>query len=447
MKNIQNVTLFALSLFLFSCVDRDYDFPDLSGDCFAVDSETRVRNVNTVFTSATATAVAFESLNNNPTNPEFGVLEGYVVSSDLGGNFFKTLSVVSLDGSRGFNIPIDNRNEALVRRYEPGRRVTVELKGLFYNISNGALNVGELFTNNSIGRISNETYARIVKRNCQKVDEEQLVIKDLTIPQALNDNNLHKLFEFDNIQFTDIFVNKTYFDASNASGSGTDNLITDVFGNTLRVRVSQFANFSNQIIPNGSGKIRGVLTKFGSNYQFIVRTIDDIKLDNPRLVPNVIFQENFNSAADFNQWTAFSVVGTQVWGLSTTLGNPAPCARMNGFSGGSVANEDWLISPEVNLTGFNQVGLTFQTASRFSGPLLEVFVSTDYVSGAPSTANWTALTGFVLDTNTGSFIWTSSGGINLDSFAGNSIRIAFKYTSTTSSSTEWLLDNVRVIAL
>lgn len=444
MKNIKFFTLLSFLVLTFSCVERDYDFPDLSGECFSNANPTRVRDVNQVFTSSTAVATLFDNLSTNPQNPEFGVVEGYVVSSDLGGNFFKSISIVSLDGTRGFNVPIDARNEALVRRYEPGRRVTIELKGLYNNISNGALNIGELFTNNAIGRISNETYATIVKRNCEVKNEEELVIKDLTITQAKNDLYLHKLIEFDNVQFTDNFVGKTYFDATNTIGSATNNLIADVNGNSVILRVSQFANFSNQIIPNNSGKIRGVMTKFGSDYQFMIRTLNDVKLVNNRITP--IFEEKFSNIAAFNQWTKINVLGAQEWVLETAFGNPLPCARMNGFASGSVANEDWLISPAINLSNLTQATLTFQTASRFAGPLLEVLVSTNYTSGAPTTATWTPLTGVTLDTNTGSFIWTNSGPINLATYLNNAnFRIAYKYTSTAAASTNWQVDNIVII--
>ena len=49
------------------------------------------------------------------------------------------------------------------------------------------------------------------------------------------------------------------------------------------VRVSEFANFAGNQIPSGNGKIRGVLTKYNSDYQFMIRTINDVNLPNDRL--------------------------------------------------------------------------------------------------------------------------------------------------------------------
>lgn len=119
---------------------------------------------------------------------------------------------------------------------------------------------------------------------------------------------------------------------------------------------------------------------------------------------------------------------------------------MNGFSGGNQNNEDWLISPAINLTNNTLAILRFENSRRFAGPAIEVFVSTNYSSGAPSTATWTQLTGFTLDTNTGSHVWTNSGGNDVSSFVGSSnFRVAFKYTSTTAGASAWQIDNVKII--
>src|SRR5690606_11743678 len=54
-----------------------------------------------------------------------------------------------------------------------------------------------------------------------------------------------------------------------------------------------FANFAAKPVAPGRGKVRGVMTKFNADYQFMARTERDIQLDGPRLSP--IFSENFES--------------------------------------------------------------------------------------------------------------------------------------------------------
>jgi hypothetical protein len=292
-----------------------------------------------------------------------------------------------------------------------------------------------------VGRISGATYQNVIIRSCEKVDEETLV-NHVTVAEAKNDAYLHKLIEIDNVQFADTSIGKTYYDESVTTiGGATNHTIIDQSGGTVIFRVSEFANFAGDVIPSASGKIRGVMTKFGSTYQFLARTKSDIMLDSPLAVP--VFEETFTS--NFPNWVKVSVTGTQVWSLDTTHGNPGSCAKMSGFQSGNFANEDWLISPAIDLTDFTVATLTFDTAKNFTGNNLEVFISTDYSgSGNPAAATWAPLTATLSTTG---FTWTGSGPIDISSLAGQSnVRVAYKYTSTTSASATWEVDNVKVVA-
>jgi hypothetical protein len=432
MKNIKFLVIPALLATLVGCVNGDdYGTPDLNSLCVTLDANVPV---STITSAATTTATEYP---NNVDGDDF--IEAYVTSSDEGGNFFKSISMIATNGNVGFSVPVDSYN--LYNKFEPGRKVYIKMDGRFYNIQNSSTVIGSSF-NGGVGRISGVEYQDIILRSCEKVNEDDIV-NNITITQALNNANLNKLIEFDNVQFTDLSLGKKYYDPTlNSIGGATNHTITDIDGNTIIVRISSFATFAAENIPSGSGKIRGVLTKFGSTFQFMVRTINDVKLDQPRIVP--IFEETFTS--NWDNWTKFSVTGAQVWTLNTTFGNPGSCAIMSGFANSTNnTNEDWLISPSINLSGVTSATLKFDNASRFTGNLLEVYVSTNYNSGAPSTATWTQLTGFTLDTNTGSYIWTNSGGINISSYVGNSnFRVAFRYTSTTSASRTWQVDNVKI---
>jgi hypothetical protein len=444
MKNIIKYSTLILFFGLFSCVDREFDEPspeEIAGDCKNL---TPTKTVEEIYNLATTTPQLIFSSENDP--EEF--IEAYVTSSDFGGNFFKSISFVSVDGQLGFSVPVDQIS--LHANYKPGRKVFVKLNKKYISKDHDGLVIGNQNINPSfpsgLSRLFLSEYQSVLTIGCEKKDENELVITGQTISQAVNNANLNKLIEFDNVQFKDAFVGKTYYDPNNDLGSATNNEIVDVTGGSVIARVSMFSTFSEQIIPEKSGKIRGVLTKFNGTFQFMIREINDVKLTGERIIP--IFDEGF-STATFANWSKISVTGAQVWS-SANFGSPAPCALMNGFaSGSSNVNEDWLISPALNFSTVNQATLSFQTSTRFNGPLLDVLVSTNYDgTSAPSSATWTQLNNVVLPIwTTGSFTpWTSSGGLNLSSYAGNNnVRIAFKYTSTSSQAAAWQVDNVKIV--
>lgn len=438
MKNI--IKFLAISLFavVSGCVNSDeYKAPNVDNECVNL---TATKPVSILTGSGTAVWPDFDQYTADD------IIEAYVTSSDAGGNFYKSISLVALDDTAAISIPVDDYN--LYTKYPPGTKVFVNLKDLYYQKDADAYVLGGLYNNNTpldnsdddIGRLPGVLYQSIITRACTGSVNEDALVHNLTIAQARAPQYLNKLIEFDNVQFADSSVGRTYFDVDSGGGA-TNHILTDIDGNTVVVRVSQYSTFASETLPSKSGKVRGVMTKFGSTYQFMIRTLDDVKLNNPRIVPLTVLDEPFTT--NFPNWVKFSVSGPQVWTLNSANGNPGNCADMNGFASGAQNNEDWLISPAVDLSTINNAKLIFQTSRPFSGTALQVLISTNYSgSGTPTAATWTTLTGASLATSTA---WRDSGNINLASYFGNpNVRIAFKYVSTTSGASQWRVDNVKV---
>lgn len=179
----------------------------------------------------------------------------------------------------------------------------------------------------------------------------------------------------------------------------------------------------------------------------VLSSCDD-KTDIPYL-DNPTFKEDFET--NFPNWVKYSEVGTQVWTLDPTFGNPYPgaCAKMSGFANSTNnANVDWLISPAQDLSGFSSASIAFDNAYKFDGPAIEVYVSRNYSgSGDPNATGvtWTKVEGAKL--STGNYSYVSSGLLDISGFAGSgneTVYVAFKYTSTTSASSTWEIDNVKI---
>jgi hypothetical protein len=156
--------------------------------------------------------------------------------------------------------------------------------------------------------------------------------------------------------------------------------------------------------------------------------------------PTILYQD---FSGGWGDWTTISVTGAQNWHIFTSNGYPdPPSARMNGYSGGNVENEDWLISPSINMDNYQNVIMTFHTFKNYSGPNIELRLSSNYSgSGNPNNANWTMLS---FTASPGSSTWTASGDVELSGFSGTSVYVAFVYTSTSSAAAEWQVDNILI---
>ncbi|MEZ4852935.1 DUF5689 domain-containing protein [Flavobacterium sp.] len=444
MKKGKLILTLALATAFFGCTNGDdYGTPDLTTECHSKTANVDI--LTGVVTPASLVGQNATLWTDSATGAE-DILEAYVTSSDEGGNFYKSISMVAFDSNGdeyGFSVPVDQYN--LYTMYEPGRKVYVKLNGLYYGESiisgnfNGVL-VGGL-NGTQVGRISINEFPNFLLRSCESKTEEELLHTNVSFADAKSNEYLNKLIEFDEVQFADAFVGKTYYDPSNTAGSGTNNLLTDRDGNTLIVRVSAFSNFVSEKIPGGNGKVRGVMTKYNNDYQFMIRTVNDVQLTNDRYIPQTFFEDGFEN--DWTIWTKYSVTGAQEWTWGTNgYGNPDNYAKMSGYSGGNNVNDDWLISPAVDLSTATEAALSFDTAKNYTGNDLEIYVSSNYDgSSAPSTATWTQVTG---NLSTGSWNWIGSGNIDVTSYVGGNLYVAFRYTSTSSASSTWEVDNVRV---
>ncbi len=80
----------------------------------------------------------------------------------------------------------------------------------------------------------------------------------------------------------------------------------------------------------------------------------------------------------WENWTGFSVSGDEIWTLDPSHGvESSQCAKMSGYAGASHLNEDWLVSPAINLASYANEKLSFFTAVGYTGDPLKVKISTN----------------------------------------------------------------------
>ncbi len=385
------------------------------------------------------------------------IIEAYVVSSDEGGNFFKTISLQTKETENapaiGFSVPVDATNTYI--DYRVGNKVFVKLKNQFTDLYYGGLRIGSLYVSNAgdptIGRISQNEYRNVLNASCANVDENQLV-KSLSIEEALSDSKLNTLIELNDVEFTEAALGRHYFEESNNIGGSTNWYLRDKTGNQVIFRTSSYAKFADHFVPEGSGTARGILTKFGSDYQFMVRYESDIVMNGKRSTP--FFSEDFQSVKNnvnfaLPGWSNIVEKASKLWKSMVYSGNGY--AEFNTTSTTAAENVAWLISPKIDLTGYKNAVLSFRSAQhdlKLDSPLntLEVYVSTNFEGGSVTKAKWTKLEAKVPTLSTPSREFISSGGIDLSEYSGK-INIAFKYIGSGKDKTlngAFMVDDIKI---
>ena len=158
---------------------------------------------------------------------------------------------------------------------------------------------------------------------------------------------------------------------------------------------------------------------------------------------------NFNDSNSLEEtgWTAFSVLGYHSWSLVDLQASPPgqrvevvdKAIQIDGALNGITPNEDWLISPEVNLSGFQyEPTLKFKSYSSGPGSPLKLRYSANYSgSGDPRSATWFDADATFPEVNSNKWQNSSVPILNKES----KIYFAFVYTSNVSAATKWTLDD------
>ena len=155
----------------------------------------------------------------------------------------------------------------------------------------------------------------------------------------------------------------------------------------------------------------------------------------------VLNSEDFEGGT-LGTWTPHDVSGPQAWEAYTY--NDNTFAKMSGYDAGSNANEDWLVSPEIDFTGFLSGDFTFKNAYKYDGNPIQLMASIDYDgSGSPDGFTWDDLSDQVTWSD-GGFNWVESGEVDLSNYLGSKVYLAFKYTSTADASSTWEVDDMLI---
>ena len=443
-------TLFIIiSGVLTSCVNSDtYDIPE--------------NNLKTYDLTATKTVQQISALNSTVVPfliTTDDIIEAYVTSSDEKSNFYKSISFQTLGATPiGFSVPI-NITSSFAEGFVPGRKVYIKLKGLYIAQVYGSMQIGG-FYNGLIGRIAEDDWKNRLFISATKLDESALV-RNLSLVDAITNENQNTLIEIDAVQFAESSLNRTYYDVDSGGGA-TNHLMMSASTMTSVIRFSDFAPFSGNMVPSGSGKIRGVLSKYSSTFQFVVRYETDIKLFAARIdsappiggatiTYPVTLNETFesftasNNPAVFPSYINDAFVGSRYWSVKSFSANKY--AEMSSFGSGG-ANTTFLVMPVTLTPGYK---FSFKSKDGFNnGTVLKVYYSRNYIPGgniaAATLVDITSSFTIASGTTTGyAASFTNSNNFTIPAgITGNGFFI-FEYKGGPTPTTTIQIDDVKLI--
>lgn len=442
MKKLRNIALPLLaSLALFAC-EKDYDAPLLTEPEYTgPEANITIKDLRAQTSAATQDAPVVLT--------QEQVLKAVVTANDESGNIFKKIYLEDETGA----IEMEVDQGSVYNYYPVGQTVYIDLKGLSISVYGDEQQLGH--PEGYLYRTPWEEFEKHVIRDgwANPENAKPLELDDISVINADPETYKFKLVTLKGVTFqnggTAIFAPE--------DSKGQEEAITDAHGNTLVVRTSGYANFAANKLPKGKGNLTGILGRFRGNWQFTIRTAEDIKdfVEVPEEggqggetqpgVTETIFEETFATGVGTftieNKEMASAL--TFVW-KHDNFKNPGYMKASAFKDSVSYASDSWLISPEIDLTAANAATLTFDHAIN-KGDVAHVKTNHLVNVSKDNGQTWTTLSGVSYPAGN-SWEFSGSGDVNLSAYVGSKIKLAFQYKSSDGVSDTWEVKNVKVTA-
>ena len=271
MKAIKYLSLLAISLFTATSCMNEFDVPTFNQPPFG---NNNIGEANTTIAELKTKFASVISANQYQQLTDSIIIEGVVVANDESGNVYK--QIIINDETGAFVIGIND--VGLYAAMPIGQRVRIDCKDLYIGGYGKMGQIGSLY-NGKIGRMSKSLLAKHV-RIVGTPDATQVEMKpeliDADYFTTANMEQLAKYVRLEGVEITEANGTELWAPEELQYNNVVERHIK--MGNTnLVLRMSTYADFANEAIPDGELNINGVLTRFNNYWQFVISSTNDIE--------------------------------------------------------------------------------------------------------------------------------------------------------------------------
>lgn len=456
-KILISIGLNMIMLFLFSCVQTDdFDLPAIEVNAPDIVANSTIQTIKDIFEQSGENLVTFAAEDNM-------VVEGFVISSDEAGNFYKVLVIQDKNenATAGVEILIDVK--AYFTKYNFGRKIFLKMAGLSVKNDNGKYRIGYNLKNDVVAIPQS-----LVDNYLVRSAITETILPNKVALSQLSKKELNTFVQLENMQFNYDELGKTYggeqFDQFNGER------ILKQCENELPITLSTstFADFKSNLISNKKGTVEAIFTNdfYGEKYVLVVNNPNSIFfLEDNRCDPQffycndkkeegdkILYFEDFENVTNTNALSGLGWTNTNKYFGNAKFAkrtvNANAVVRISAFGTEESPLEAWLISPAVNLDNSTGEILSFKNSATFDkGVALTAWVSINF-TGNIKEATWQQLEAEISVGPSGGFNngFISSGKISLNCLQGN-VHIAFRYIGGEPGiTTTYDIDNLMITA-
>ena len=273
MKNIKYYFFAAVCGLFAACQNGNWDEPSFNTPPYG-NNNIKETNVITIQKLIEKYPKVFASTDENTLIEEDIQIKGWVTGNDVGGNLYKQFCLQ--DATRGIIIAV---NQGGLCGFLPtGQEILVDLKGMYIGGYRKQPEIGAPYNGNSIGRMSKDIWNSHYKilGNINNVNPNVVAPVEFSEIMGDKDANCAKLVKLTNVSFPEADGNTVF------APQGESNTNRSVFyngknyGSDVVVRTSSYADFAAMKLPQGTGTIYGIATRYNNVWQILIRQTSDI---------------------------------------------------------------------------------------------------------------------------------------------------------------------------
>lgn len=259
-----------LSLFATTACMNDFDDPEFTNPPFGNntigEANTTIAQIKEKFANTISGSSVKEIT-------EDIIIEGVVVCNDESGNVYKQFVINDETGA----IIIGVNDVGLYAMMQRGQKVRIDCKGLYIGGYGKLAQVGGLY-NGSIGRMAKTVFPKHIRLIGTPSSEYAEMTPETITADFFNDTNknaLPKFVRLENVEFKQADGKALYAPEDEAYNNVVERNVS--IGKTNIVfRLSTYADFANETLPEGKMNITGVLTRYRDYWQFMLSSTEDI---------------------------------------------------------------------------------------------------------------------------------------------------------------------------
>ncbi len=308
------------------------------------------------------------------------IVKAVVVSSDEGGNCYKYITVQDQTG--GIEIAVDQ--SSLFNEYPVGQIVYINCDGLVVGDYYNKYQIGWIYEN-SIGRVN---YMFLNKYLSKEGLPSMENINALSPCGGICEINSDADLSPDKVNCLCTIKGARFSSSCHGLQLATNEVTCDraLENFSVVVRTSNYAKFRNIVIDaTKEYDLTGILTIYKSDYQFTLRTAEDMKPAAVEPQPTEVLVKRL--AIDANSLTSGGWTQTTAgaWNYQNFEGNDF-LFHMPPTTG---TCDDWVISPEITIDDADCIlKIEHQIADVTNPDFYQVYYSTTYQGGTINLSDW-----------------------------------------------------------